>query len=110
MASFFDCIFLVINLLLPVYLFCYAEATFQTQLWESAVSQVSFIRRTSKLDSCFLSTFPVTSCSEIKLSELSVGLNLLFGACSPVSCWFLLMAVRNFLVARCQLFGLNPVC
>ena len=90
-ASFFDCILLLVNLLFPVYLFCYADATFRTQLSESAVSLVCFIRGTSNLGSCFLSTFSVTRCSEIKLSELSVGLILLLGACSLDSCWFLLM-------------------
>ena len=64
-------------------------------------SQPGFFTGTCNLGSCFLSTFPVTSCSEIKLSELSIGLLLLFGACFPVSCWVLLMAVRSFLVTRC---------
>ena len=96
----FDCILLLAKLLFSVYLFCYADATFPNSII-GFFCQVSFIRRTSNLDSCFLSTFSVTSCSEIKLSELFVVLILLFGTCSSVSCWFLLMAVRNFLVTRC---------
>ena len=81
--------FCVVILLFPVYPSLLADATFRTQISESAISQDSFIRRSSSSD--FLSTFPVTCCSEIKLPELSVGLFLLFGACSLDSCWFLLM-------------------
>ena len=105
--------FMIVASYFPIAFFCWQNSYFLstfsvtlTQRFRNSIigifSLPGFcIRRTSNLDSCFLSTFSVTSCSEIKLSELFVGLILLFGRCSSVSCWFLLMAIRNFLVTRC---------
>ena len=72
-------------------------------------SELSVSWFTRKLDSRFSSTFSVTSRSEIRLSELSVGLILLVGACFPARN-FLALLVRPLVAGSIQIVETDINC